>query len=84
MYRNNLQIFKLNDTKLSSLCNKEDGTIIHLFANCPKSKTLWNSLKEFLKDTIKLPFLLPQKAIFGLLQTYYLIISYSKLSFTAI
>ena len=27
-------------------------TVIQLFANCFKSKTLWNSLKEFFKDTI--------------------------------
>ena len=39
-------IFKLSDTKLCSFCNQEDKTIIHLFANCSKSKTSWNSLKE--------------------------------------
>ena len=66
-----LYIFKLSDTKLCSFsfCNQEDETIIHLFANCPNGKTLWDSLKEFLKETINLPLLTPQSAIFGFLQT---------------
>ena len=64
-----LYIFKLSETNLCCcfFCNQEDETIIHLFANCPKSKTLWKSLKEFLKDTINLPLLTPQSAIFGFL-----------------
>ena len=64
-----LYISKLSDTKLCSFCNQEDETIIHLFANCSKIKTLWNSLKEFFKDTFNLPSLTPQSAIFGFLQT---------------
>ena len=40
-----LFIFKKCDLKLYSFCNMEDETVIHLFANCFKSKTLWNSLK---------------------------------------
>ena len=64
-----LYIFKLSDTKLCSFCNQEDETVIHLLANCSKSKTLWNSLKEFFKDTINLSSLTPQSAIFGFLQT---------------
>ena len=37
-----IYIFKLSGTKLCSFsfCNQEDETIIHLFANCPNSKTL--------------------------------------------
>ena len=63
-----LYIFKLSDTKPCSFCNLEDETIIHLFANCSKSKTLFNSLKEFFKD-INLPSLTLQSANFGFLQT---------------
>ena len=40
-----------------------------MFADWFKSKALWNSLKEFLKDTIKLLLLPPQGVIFGFLQT---------------
>ena len=64
-----LYIFKLIDTKLCSFFNQEDEPVIHLFANCSKSKTLWNSLKKFFKETINLPSLTPQSAICGFLQT---------------
>ena len=68
-FNNRFYIFKLSDnTKLCSFCNQENETIIHFYANCPKSKT-WNSLKEFFKDTMNLPSLIPQSAIFGFLQT---------------
>ena len=40
-----LFIFKKCDTKLCPFCNMEDEAVIHLFSNCFKSKTLWNSLK---------------------------------------
>ena len=73
-----LYIFKLSDNKPFSFCNQEDETIINLFVNCPKSKTLWNSLKEFFKDTINLILLTPQSVIFGSLDSR--IISCSKLS----
>ena len=79
-----LYIFKLSDTKLCSFCNQKDETVIHLFANCSKSKTLWNSLKEFFKDTINLPSLTPQSAVFGFLQTdhkLFLILNYLLLLF---
>ena len=61
-------IFKLIDAKLCSFCHRENETIINLFVDCLKSKTLWNSLKEFLKDTIDLPLFRPQITIFGFLQ----------------
>ena len=57
------------------------------FANCLKSKTLWNSLKDFLKDTINLPLLTPQSAIFGFLQTdqeLFLILNYHLLLFKCV
>ena len=71
-----LYIFKLSDTKFE--------TTIHLFANCSKSKTLWNSLKEFFKNTINLPILTPQSAIFRFLKTdqgLFLILNYLLLVF---
>ena len=39
------------------------------FADCSKSKALWNNLKEFFKDTINLPSLTPQSAIIRFRQT---------------
>ena len=79
-----LYIFKLRDTKICFFCNQEDETVIYLFANCSKSKTLSNSLKDFLKDTINLPSLAPQSAIFGFLQTdqeLFLVLNYLLLLF---
>ena len=79
-----LYIFKLSDTKLCSFCNQEDEAVIHLVANFSKSKTLWNSLQEFFKDTINLPSSTPPSAIFGLLQTdqeLFLILNYVLLLF---
>ena len=78
-----LYIFQLSNTKCRSFCNQEDITIIHLFGNCPKSKTLWNILKEFFKNIINLSLLTPQSVIFGFLQAnqeLFLILNY----FTAI
>ena len=51
---------------------------------CLLIKTLWNSLKEFFKDTINLPSLTPQSAIFGFLQNdqaLFLILNYFLLLF---
>ena len=78
-----LYIFQLSNTKCRSFCNQEDVTIIHLFGNCLKSKTLWNILKEFFKNIINLSLLTPQSVIFGFLQAnqeLFLILNY----FTAI
>ena len=79
-----LSIFKLSDTKHCSLRNQEDETVIHLFANYSKSKTLWNSLKEFFKDTINLPSLTPAEGHFWIPTDCSGIISYNKLYITAI
>ena len=79
-----LYIFKLSDPKLCCFCSHEDETVIHLLANCSKSKTLWNSLKEFFKGIINLPSLTPQSGIFGFLQTdqeLFLILNYFLLLF---
>ena len=35
-----LYIIKLSDTELCSLCIQEEEAVIHLSANCLKSKTL--------------------------------------------
>ena len=79
----NRHVYIFKHTKLRSFCNQEDETVIHLFAICSKSKT-WNSLKEPFKDTINLPSLTPQSAIFGFLQTdqeLFLILNYLLLLF---
>ena len=63
-----------------SFCNLEDEEKIHLFANCCKSKTLWNSLRQFFKDTIDMPQLISQSAIFGIVQIdreFFLIFEYA-------
>ena len=68
-----LYIFELTDTKLCSFCNQEDEAIVHLFANCLKRATLWNSLKEFLKDTINILSLTPPSLdSYKLIKNYFL------------
>ena len=43
-----------------------DETPLHLFYNCPKTKLLWDQLKEFIpKKTLSIPSLTPLNAILG-------------------
>ena len=70
MYYILTNIFSSSESNVNmySFCNLEDEEKIHLFANCCKSKTLWNSLRQFFKDTIDMPLLISQSAIFGIVQ----------------
>ena len=63
-----LFIFGKHDTKFCSFCNQEDETVIHLFADCSKTKTLWIHLKTYFQHSLELPSLCPQSAVFGFLQ----------------
>ena len=56
---------KLSDTKLCSLCKKENETPIHLFGECTVSLALWKSLQNKLKDSLFLENISPQSAILG-------------------
>lgn len=60
--------FSKSDANFSSFCNLEDEAKINRFANCCKSKTLWNSPRQFFKDTIDMLLLISQSDIFGFVQ----------------
>ena len=67
----NLPLFRmgLSDTPLCSYCREHDETIQHLFVNCDISKVLWRDLQNLLANTITLPDLDSQSAVFGFLDS---------------
>ena len=67
----NLPLFRmgLSDTPLCSYCREHDETIQHLFVNCDISKVLWCDLQNLLANTITLPDLDSQSAVFGFLDS---------------
>ena len=60
--------FRIKDNKFCSYYFTEEETIMHIFVYCPKIKILWNELKLYLNDSIYIPTLNPQSAIFGFFQ----------------
>lgn len=62
-----------------SVANRDDETVIHLFAYCTKSTNLWKNIKTFFQESLIIPSLTPQSAMFG--QGY---LSYSKSYFANI
>ena len=59
--------FKKVSCSLSSFCESENKTSIHLFHGCIKTNLHWYKLKKFLKAKIDLPLNMPQSAFFGFL-----------------
>ena len=62
-----LFLFGNSETKLCYFCKKENETIIHLFHNCSCIKSLWNKVKNYFKNDVRLISLTPQIAILGYL-----------------
>ena len=56
---------QISETSLCSFCQREDETIIHLFAQCNIVINLWSQLKSFFSSYISLPPLTPQSAFLG-------------------
>ena len=50
---------------LCSFCNVKDETPYHLFYECSHTISLWNQLRHFLSNSLNIPLLTPQSAIFG-------------------
>ena len=67
----NERLFKLHhvDSPLCSFCKAVPETIIHLFADCQVSKTLWRLLQSVFPE-VGLPDLTPESAFLGLGQSY--------------
>ncbi len=49
-----LYLCGLSDTTLCSLCNLENESIIHLFAECRKTVQVWNDLKVHFRNKVQL------------------------------
>ena len=59
--------FRLVTSKLCPFCNQVDETVIHIFAKCSSTKKVWKKLTYYFPNTLHLPEILPQSAIFGFL-----------------
>ena len=63
----NKMLFKFgkSGSPLCSFCNLKDETSYHLFYECSHTISLWNQLRRFLSNSLNIPLLTPQSAIFG-------------------
>ena len=60
-----LHIFGIESSPLCSFCNLCNKTPLHMFYECDSIKCLWSDLVQFFKNSLVLPTLTPQTAIFG-------------------
>ena len=63
----NKMLFKFgkSGSPLSCFCNLKNETSYHLFYECSHTNSLWNQLRHFLSNSLNIPPLTPQSAIFG-------------------
>ena len=63
----NKMLFKYgkSGSPLCSFCNVKEETPYHLFYECSHTISLWNQLRHFLSNSLNIPLLTPQSAIFG-------------------
>ena len=54
---------------LCSFCNLCDKTRLHIFYECDSIKCLWSDLVHYFQNSLVLPILTPQTAIFGFLDS---------------
>ena len=64
-----LNIFGINSSPLCSFCNLCDVTPLHIFYECGIIKCLWSDLIHYFQNSLVLPILTPQAAIFGFLDS---------------
>lgn len=60
-----LFLFKKSDSKLCPFCKSFNETVVHIFAKCVVTATLWSQIEVFFKDSLTFPSISPQSAIFG-------------------
>ena len=81
----NKMLFKFgkSGSPLGSFCNLKNETPYHLFYECSRTNSLWNQLCHFLSNYLNIPVLIPQSAIFGLInqKENFLIINFLLLIF---
>ena len=64
-----LYIFGKKSSPLCSFCNLCDETPLHIFYECPSTKCLWSELGQYFQNSLVLPTLTLQTAIFGFLDS---------------
>ena len=64
-----LHIFGIKSSPLCSFCNLCDKTPLHIFYECDSIKCLWSDLVHYFQNSLVLPILTPQTAIFGFLDS---------------
>ena len=57
--------FKVEDSSVCSFCKLVDETALHLYYQCVVIKDLWNKLKNLVGQSLEIPNITPQSAIFG-------------------
>ena len=62
-----LHIFGIKSSPLCSFCNLCDETPLYIFCECDCIKFLWSDLVQYFQNSLVLPTLTPQAAIFGFL-----------------
>ena len=62
-----LHIFGIKSSPLCSFCNLCDETPLHIFYECDSIKCLWSDLVHYFQNSLVLPILTPQTAIFWFL-----------------
>ena len=81
----NKMLFKYgkSGSPLCSFCNVKEETPYHLFYECSHTISLWNQLRHFLSNSLNIPLLTPQSAIFGFInqKENFLIINHLLLIF---
>ena len=64
-----LHIFGIKSSPLCSFCNLCEETPLHIFYECDSIKCLWSDLVHYFQNSLVLPILTPQTAIFGFLDS---------------
>ena len=63
----NKMLFKFgkSGSPLFSFCNLKNETPFHLFFECSHTNSSWNQLRHFLSNSLIIPLITPESAIFG-------------------
>ena len=64
-----LQIFGIKSSSVCSFCNLCEKTPLQIFYECDCIKCLWSDLVHYFQNSLVLPILTPQTAIFGFLDS---------------
>ena len=64
-----LHIFGIKSSPLCSFCNLCDEKPVHIFYECDSIKCLWSDLGHYFQNSLVLPILKPQTAIFAFLDS---------------